>query len=90
MSLFKEVTTPVDSESSFYDQYPGNSIGRILHYLQVYCGVTVAESVCVGDGEIKQHGETIALYSWDNGYPYFVFVNKHYQQHQDEYLKEIL
>jgi hypothetical protein len=53
--------------SSWYSQYNGKSVGRILHAINMYCGLQIAEEVQVGDGKVSLHGLPLAEYIWEGG-----------------------
>ena len=48
---------------SWYRHYVGNSMGRILHFLNVYCGLRIAESAAIGPKTITYQGQQIATYT---------------------------
>lgn len=44
---------------SWWGQYQGESIGKIIHFLYHYCGFDVAEMATIGN-EVKYHGKIIS------------------------------
>lgn len=61
---------------SWYDQYEGQSVGRILHFLYEYCGLNIAEQAIVGNSKIHYpyEGHHIATFTFDEfDVPTFVF-----------------
>lgn len=58
----------------FYSQYRGRSCGRILAYLEKYCGLRVAEEATVHGDKVTWWGETIATYTWDENSDIATFV----------------
>lgn len=66
--------TTIDKMHSPYSGYEGDSLGRKLHYLYNICGLSIAEHVYLGDGQVKYGTELIATYHYDQGFPFFTFV----------------
>jgi hypothetical protein len=50
---------------SWYSQYRGQSYGRILHYVNIYCGLRYAEEVAVYTDKITYHDNLLATFSWE-------------------------
>lgn len=77
---------------SFYSQYSAKSIGRILHFLYVYCGLHVAESVTVGEQEIIYNNQKIAdvqwktlrVYGFDVEIPVFIFYGENKNRYKQQ------
>jgi hypothetical protein len=73
---------------SRYSQYRGKSIGRILHYVQEYCGLHIAEHVFVGEGKVELWSAPFARISWkETGFegvqvPWFTFVSTTWDKQQ--------
>ncbi len=67
-----------DELMSSYSGYRGQSVGRILHCLDVYCPTNhrLCENASVGDGVVKYHGNIIARYvfSAEGDIPQFEFL----------------
>lgn len=64
-------------------QYSGHSVGRILHFLHVYCGLDVAEQAVVARHTINYRGRDIADYVYSNKFgeedvPIFTFYCQDY------------
>jgi len=58
----------------FYSRYKGRGCGRILGYLEKYCGLHVAEEAIVYDNKVTYWGETIATYTWDGDSDVATFI----------------
>lgn len=63
----------------WHRNYRGKSLGRILHFIEFYCGFDVMENCRMGDDwhSITYHGEKIATFEWLPGYediPVFKFL----------------
>lgn len=46
--------------------YRGRCIGRVLHFVEHYCGLHLAEHVTVGDGAVTDRGRQLATYTWSD------------------------
>lgn len=60
---------------SWYRKYQGQSVGRVLHFLEHYCGLHVAEHATIGPDFVSMYGERIATYAFAGDVPVFYFVN---------------
>lgn len=66
----------------FYGHYTGQSIGRIMNFIEEICGLRWAEECTFGssDGWIRYHGKPFArVVSWegkDNDIPFFEFTGE--------------
>lgn len=63
--------------SGWHRHHRGQSIGRILHFIEAYCGFDVMEHCTVGSDSVHYYGEKIATYEWLPGYediPVFEFL----------------
>lgn len=89
MPEFKEVLTPIDDMYSHCQNYRGNSVGRIIHYVTVVCGLHTGERVQVGDGSIIDGGVLIGRYNWDKGYPDIKYEDPERNSRQRELLKTV-
>ncbi len=50
---------------SFYSKYRGKNCGRILHFLEHYCGLHVAEHAKFSDNyQLTYFGKLLATYKW--------------------------
>jgi len=62
-----------------YSNYKGRSVGRIVHYIYLYCGINIGEYCQIGDGTVLYGGKTIATFTWENegddSVPNFTFLN---------------
>jgi hypothetical protein len=58
----------------FYSGYKGRSCGKILGYLEKYCGLRVAEEATVYSDKVVWWGENIATYTWDGDSDVATFV----------------
>lgn len=69
----------------WYDKYTGQSHGRVLHGLEVFCGYHVIESASIGSCDIVIKGECERIsFCWEkDNTPYFFFKNPDYQKKQD-------
>ena len=53
--------------SSFYSNYRGPSLGRLLYFWRNYVPYHLAEHACFGNGKITYpHGNIIAFYNWSD------------------------
>ena len=63
-----------------YSNYKGRCVGRVLHFLYHYCGLTIAERAIISfaPSEVKYGNELLASYRWlgDTDIPVFTFVDK--------------
>lgn len=92
---FQMVKTKIDTDyKGFYSHYEGNSIGRVIHYVYIICGLRYAEQVRIGDGIVKYGDDIMASVDWSGGFPYLQFksvgrVNYYnlFQNKQDELLE---
>lgn len=48
----------------WWGRYQGKSLGKVLHFIQCYCGMPVAELVDVGTNYVKLSNVKIATYDW--------------------------
>ena len=48
---------------SWYRQYTGKSIGRVLHFLNAYGGLSLADNVIVGKDTVIMHGKQVATFT---------------------------
>lgn len=60
-------------------RYQGRCIGRVLHFLEHYCGLHVAEHARIGGDYVELHGARIATYGWCESFgeadvPAFTFL----------------
>ena len=71
--------------------YKGRSIGRLINFLNEYCGVRIAYEVIFDNFKIEFHGQPFATYRWDGdtNIPTFNFLGDHldYERIQER-LKE--
>ena len=82
-----------------YSEYTGRSLGRILHFLAEYCGVSIARDVTfdLGVPVITHRGTSFAEVTWGEDdqwdVPTFKFLGpnaRYYQQLQDERKEDLL
>ncbi len=87
---YNTVLTPIDEKGSFYRNYKDNSMGRILHYIYVICGLRYAERVRFnGDnGGIIFQDQPFAIVKLDKGFPFFIFNNEVFNKKQKQLLEE--
>ena len=52
--------------NSWYRHCAGNCIGRILHFLNVYSGLKMAEDATVGVNNVTFYGKDVATYTMRN------------------------
>ena len=88
--MFKEIRTPIDDKDSHCSTYHGNSIGRIIHYVTVICGLHIGERVQVGEGKITYPTSVhlFAIYNWDKGYPDITFMDNKWNKIKEIRLKK--
>lgn len=78
----------------FWSQYKGRSFGRLLNYIDKYCGLYLAERVCYGstndEWPITFNGKPFAKVTYDeNEVPNFVFALEYEQyEKRQELLKD--
>lgn len=51
---------------SWYSQCAGNCIGRILHFLNVYSGLRMAEDATVGINNVTFDGKDVAIFTMND------------------------
>lgn len=79
----------------WWGRYRGKSLGKVLHFLQCYCGMSIAESCTVGTDYVRLGNKNFATFVWSteslelpNGQnvtvdvPVFVFVEEFYSEEQ--------
>lgn len=81
--------------SYWYSQYRNRSIGRISHFIQVYCGLEAAENCCFGGNDmITLYSEPFAEIKWGPwDVPVFKFLGEnkeHYTRQQELKRKEAI
>lgn len=64
---------------SFWN-YRGRCIGRVIHFLYHYAGMSVAEYATIGSDRVEYRGKTFATYTWSNDFgkvdvPIFTFTD---------------
>lgn len=87
------------SVGHWYSGCRGRSLGRILHFIESYCGFNIMESCEVGGsqpgiGEVHYWGELLATFTWNHGdIPTFVFYGKqakYFTEQQEQHKQEII
>lgn len=73
---------------SSYSGYKGQSIGRILYFLNKYCGLDVAEQAVLRDDMVTYYGKVIARFTWSKEFgeadvPDFIFCGDNAEYYTD-------
>lgn len=74
---------------SFYSQYRGRSVGRILHALNVYCNLHIAEHASVSENKVYYPSDKLfATFEWEGeDVPVLTFLDHNkelYTKNQEE------
>ncbi len=70
----------------WYSHYRGRSLGRVLAFVEQYCGLHVAEYVTVGEYKVSYYNsDTFASYEWDGctDVPIFTFYGEEAGRYTD-------
>lgn len=88
---YKEVKTFIDRAYSNCQHYRGDTIGRVIHYITVICGLIIGERVQVGNGKVTYptSSDPFAVYTHDKGYPALIFRDAQWNARRDRLLKPI-
>jgi hypothetical protein len=63
------------SIGGWWSYYKGRSCGRIIHAIDMYCGLRIAEEIQIGNGTITLYGKPFATYTWeDEDIPNIIFT----------------
>lgn len=54
------------SIGGWWSKYKGRSCGRIIHAIDMYCGLRIAEEIKIGNGKIELYGKPFATYTWED------------------------
>lgn len=86
----KEVETPIDRIHSYCQHYCGNSVGRVIHYVTIICGLNIGERVQVGEGKVTYptSKNLFAAYTWEKGYPDLTFIDNRWNLEKDRLMQD--
>lgn len=51
--------------SGWWAQYQGQSIGKMIHFIYCYCGLSYAEDTTYGENSVTYRGKPFAKVSWE-------------------------
>lgn len=87
---YEEAKTPIDGMHSYCQHYRGNSVGRVIHYITVICGLTIGERVQVDNGKATYptSNHPFATYTLDKGYPDLTFKDAQWNTKKDKLLEQ--
>lgn len=86
-----------DHEYSWYKEYSYGTIGNIIHWIYVYCGLHIAEYIQVGEGSVTLYNQPFATFEKNDKLqlPIFYFNSSHpyyrseFEEEQKIYLESI-
>jgi len=81
---------PIETQHSWYSGHPKRSIGQILHYIDVICGLKYAAVCTVGNGEVCYHEKFFAQFVYDqDDCPKFIFEDELWNDRQNTLIKRL-
>lgn len=74
--------------------YQGQCIGRLIFFLEEYCGISCAHEFTFHPDQTVYYGEQmVARYAWNDDFPAFDFYGPHaadYERNQEERYEEVV